>query len=147
MTILNIVLAVENVLAKYLFAYTNFWSFLFWLTAGLVVMWLSFLLIPRFRSDFTKIRFDAKLVGAGMAVALLFLVANLLYYGAVSLQFVSLVGALSATQPMFILAIALLITYIKPRFVREEMSKKTTLTKSIAVILVFAGTYLITVNS
>ena len=146
MTVLNIVIAAENVLAKYLFTYTNFWSFLFWLTIGLVAVRLSLLLIPRFRSDFARIRFDAKLVVAGIAVAMFFLVANLLYYGAVSLQFVSLVGALSATQPMFILAIALAISYIKPGFVREEMSKKTILTKSIAVILVFAGTYLITVN-
>lgn len=147
MTTLNIAIAVENVLAKYLFSYTNFWSFLFWLTLGLVAMRLSLLLIPSLRKDFARIRFDAKLVGAGIAVATLFLVANLFYYGAVSLQFVSLVGALSAIQPMFILAIAMVILYIKPRFVYEELSRKATVAKSVAAGLVFAGTYLLTLGT
>ncbi len=147
MTILNIVIAVENVLAKYLFTFTNFWSFIFWLTAGLITVRLSLLLVPRFRRDFAKIGFDRKLVGFGVAIAGLFLVANLLYYGAVSLQLVSLVGALSAIQPMFILAMALAISYMRPRFVYEELSRKATLTKTIAVILVLVGTYLLTLNS
>jgi len=147
MTILNIVIAVENVLAKYLFSFTNFWSFIFWLTAGLITVRLSLLLVPRFRRDFAKIGFDRKLVGFGVAIAGLFLVANLLYYGAVSLQLVSLVGALSAIQPMFILAMALAISYMRPRFVYEELSRKATLTKTIAVILVLVGTYLLTLNS
>jgi len=147
MTILNIAIAVENVLAKYLFSFTNFWSFVFWLTAGLIAVRLSLLLIPRFRRDFAKIGFDRKLVGFGVAIAGLFLVANLLYYGAVSLQLVSLVGALSAIQPMFILAMALAISYVRPRFVYEELSRKATLTKTIAVILVLVGTYLLTLNS
>ncbi len=147
MTILNIAIAVENVLAKYLFSFTNFWSFIFWLTAGLIAVRLSLLLIPRFRRDFAKIGFDRKLVGFGVAIAGLFLVANLLYYGAVSLQQVSLVGALSAIQPMFILAMALAISYMRPGFVYEELSRKATLTKTVAVILVLVGTYLLTLNS
>jgi len=147
MTTLNIVIAVENVLAKYLFSFTNFWSFIFWLTTGLIVVRLLLLLIPRFRAEFAKIGFDRKLVGFGVAIAGLFLVANLLYYGAVSLQLVSLVGALSAIQPMFILAIALAISHIRPGFVYEELSRKATLTKTIAIILVLLGTYLLTLNS
>jgi drug/metabolite transporter (DMT)-like permease len=147
MTMLNIVIAVENVLAKYLFSFTNFWSFIFWLTAGLIVVRLSLLLASGFRRDFAKIGFDRKLIGFGVAIAGLFLVANLLYYGAVSLQHVSLVGALSAIQPMFILAMALVISYIRPLFVYEELSRKATLTKTIAVIFVLLGTYLLTLNS
>ncbi|MGH9910409.1 MAG: hypothetical protein ACRD32_07185, partial [Nitrososphaerales archaeon] len=73
--------------------------------------------------------------------------ANMSYYSAVSLQLVSLVSALSAVQPMFILAMAVAILYLKPAFVSEELTKKAVITKSIAVVLVFAGTYLITLNS
>jgi drug/metabolite transporter (DMT)-like permease len=147
MTVLNITIAVENVLAKYLFEFTNFWSFIFWLTAGMIVIRLLLLIVPRVRNDFITIKFDSKLVTYGVSIALLFLAANMLYYGAVSLQFVSLVSALSSVQPMFILAMAIVISYLKPRFVYEELSKGAVLTKSIAVVLVFAGTYLITISS
>jgi len=146
MTVLNITIAVENVLAKYLFEFTNFWSFIFWLTAGMIVIRLLLLIVPRVRNDFMTIKFDSKLVAYGVSIALLFLAANMLYYGAVSLQFVSLVSALSSIQPMFILAMAIVISYIKPRFVYEELSKGAMVTKFIAVVLVFAGTYLITIN-
>ena len=93
------------------------------------------------------IKFHSKLIVYGIAIALLFLAANIFYYGAVSLQLVSLVSALSAIQPMFILVIVLAISYVKPRFVYEELSRKATLTKTIDVILVFLGTYLLTLDN
>lgn len=143
---LNIAIAVENVLAKYLFDFIHVWSFIFWLSAGLIVVRVLFLLVPRVRHEFMAIRFDAKLIAYGVTIALLFLAANMLYYGAVSLQLVSLVSALSAVQPMFILAMALIISYLKPGYVYEEMSKRATMAKAVAVILLFIGTYLLTVN-
>ncbi|MFQ5941783.1 MAG: EamA family transporter [Nitrososphaerales archaeon] len=148
MTTFNIAIAIENVLAKYLFDFTNFWSFVFWFTAGLIVIRLLLLLtIPRVRNEFRMIKFDRKLIGYGVAISVLFLAANMFYYGAVSLQFVSLVSALSAIQPVFILAMALAISYMRPGFVYEELSRRATLTKAIAVALVFLGTYLLTLNS
>jgi len=147
MLVFNVTIAIENVLAKYLFDFTNFWSFIFWFTAGVIVIRVLLLIIPGIRNGFKIIKFDRKLVGYGIAISLLFLAANMFYYGAVSLQFVSLVSALSAIQPMFILAMALAVSYMKPRFVYEELSGKATLTKAIAVILVFIGTYLLTLNS
>ena len=48
---------------------------------------------------------------------------------------------------MFILAIAVAVSYIKPGFVYEELSKSAIMTKSITVVLVFADTYLILINS
>ena len=146
MTVLNIAIAIENILAKYLFDFTNSWSFIFWLTAGMVVIRMLLLFVPKVRKEFMAIQFR-QLIGYGIAISLLFLVANMFYYSAVSLQLVSLVSALSAVQPMFILAMAVAILYLKPAFVSEELSKKAVITKSIAVVLVFAGTYMITLNS
>ena len=146
MTVLNVAIAIENILAKYLFDFTNSWSFIFWLTAGIVVIRMLLLVAPRVRKEFMAIQFR-QLIGYGVAISLLFLVANMSYYSAVSLQLVSLVSALSAIQPMFILAMVVAILYLKPAFVSEELSKKAVITKSIAVVLVFAGTYLITLNS
>jgi drug/metabolite transporter (DMT)-like permease len=147
MLVFNVTIAIENVLAKYLFDFTNFWSFIFSFTAGVIVIRVLLLIVPSIRNSFKIIRFDRKLVGYGIAISLLFLAANMFYYGAVSLQFVSLVSALSAIQPMFILAMALAVSYMRPGFVYEELSGKVTLTKAIAVILVFIGTYLLTLNS
>lgn len=144
---LNIAIAIQNILAKYLFDFTNFWSFIFWFTAGMITIRMLLLIIPRVRHDFMTIKFHSKLIVYGIAIALLFLAANMFYYGAVSLQLVSLVSALSAIQPMFILVIVLAISYVKPRFVYEELSRKATLTKTIAVILVFLGTYLLTLDN
>lgn len=146
MTVLNVAIAIENILAKYLFDFTNSWSFIFWLTAGIVVIRMLLLVVPRVRKEFMAIQFR-QLIGYGVAISLLFLVANMSYYSAVSLQLVSLVSALSAIQPMFILVMVVAILYLKPAFVSEELSKKAVITKSIAVVLVFAGTYLITLNS
>ncbi|MEM2759339.1 MAG: EamA family transporter [Nitrososphaerales archaeon] len=146
MTALNVIIAVENILAKYLFEFTNFWSFIFWVTAGIIAVRMLMLLIPNVRKELTAIKFKS-LIGYGVAISLLFLASNLLYYGAVSLQFVSLVSALSATQPMFILAMAIALTYLKPGFVYEELSRRAVISKSIAVVMVFAGSYMIMLNS
>ncbi|MGH9909120.1 MAG: EamA family transporter, partial [Nitrososphaerales archaeon] len=122
MTVLNIAIAIENILAKYLFDFTNSWSFIFWLTAGIVAIRMLLLFVPKVRKEFMAIQFR-QLIGYGIAISLLFLVANMSYYSAVSLQLVSLVSALSAVQPMFILAMAVAILYLKPAFISEELSK------------------------
>ncbi len=79
MTVLNVDIAIENVLAKYLFDFTNFWSFIFRLTAGMIAIRLLFLIGPRVRNDFMTIKFNNKLVGYGVVIALLFLTANLFH--------------------------------------------------------------------
>jgi drug/metabolite transporter (DMT)-like permease len=147
MIALNLVIAAENVIAKYLFDLTNFWSFIFWLTSGLIAIRIALLLMPSVRRDFTHMVFDRKVIGYGFATAFLFLASNMLYYGAVSIQLVSLVSALSAIQPLILLGMAVMISYVRPGYVHEELSKGTMLIKIVAVFLVFIGTYLITTSS
>ncbi len=141
---LNVALAVESIVAKYLLTFTDYWSYIFWFMLGLISMRILFLTDKRLRDRFKVIRFDKSIIVYGFAISMLFLLANLTFYYALSLQLVSIIVAVSATQPMVILLIIYIINR-KGNFVDEELSYKALIYKIVSSVLVILGIYILVI--
>jgi hypothetical protein len=75
--------------------------------------------------------------------ALIYLVAVLSFFYAISIGMISLVYAVVSTQPFFIFIYMLLMTKLAPKIVKEEIDKSTIILKLVAIFLIFFGSWLI----
>ncbi len=142
---LNLALSIEYILIKYILAYTNYWNYVFWFMTGLICMRMLFLLNTRLRSEFISIKFDKQLVCYGFSISMLFLIATLASSYAISLQSVSIIAAVSATQPMIILLLLYLLNKVRDNLIEEDLSLNTLIYKIISAILVVIGIYILAI--
>ncbi|GIU71121.1 MAG: hypothetical protein KatS3mg003_0600 [Candidatus Nitrosocaldaceae archaeon] len=138
---LNAALAIESIIAKYLLTITDYWSYVFWFMLGLISVRIALLIDKNNR----KIRFDKSLIIYGFTISLLFLFANLAFYYALSLQSVSIIVGISATQPMVILLLIYIFNRVRGSFVEEELSHKALILKILSSMLVILGIYILAV--
>ena len=141
----NFFIAVAYISAKHTFNVTGFWSAVLWLRlTGFVD--LAVLLLPSVRKDFAatfgsmKIKIK-KLIGFKMLLdASAFISSDF----AILLGSVSLVSALSnAALPLFVFALALLITIYFPSIIKEDIHKKSFIIKLAAIIRIIIGILLV----
>jgi drug/metabolite transporter (DMT)-like permease len=142
---LNVALAVESIVAKYLLTFTDYWSYIFWFMLGLISVRLSFLIDNRLRNRFKVIRFDKSIIVYGFSISILFLLANLTFYYALSLQLVSIIVAVSATQPIAILIMIYITNRVRGNFIDEDTSYKVLIFKIISSVLVVLGIYILAI--
>jgi uncharacterized membrane protein len=79
--------------------------------------------------------------GVRLAAAVAFILLN----WAISLGNVSLINALQGTQYVFLLLIVIMLAKKFPRFIDEEIGRGVILQKTIGVVLVGMGLYLLVV--
>lgn len=72
-----------------------------------------------------------------------FLAATLMVYEAFRLASASLVTAVTATQPTFVLLFSGLFTIYAPRILKEQFDRQTLALKVLAVLLIIAGVWLV----
>lgn len=134
-------IAIGYVTQEYVFSITNFWNAFFWLRVSMFSA-LCVLLIPSIRRDFintmekmpNKIR---ALVGFKMFTdfsAFLFLGFALLN-GPVAL--ISALG--NSIEPLFIFTITLVTSLYLPNIIKEDIDKKSIMTKLLALALIIIG--------
>ncbi len=143
MLLFNIILAVKSVIAKYLLFSTDYWSYLFWFMLGLILSRSILLINKEHRSILSNI--DKRLIMYGFTISILFLIANLAFYYAISLTFVSLVVTVSTIEPLIILLIIYIIDKIRRDFINEDITNKILIHKVIASLLVIFGIYILTI--
>jgi uncharacterized membrane protein len=56
---------------------------------------------------------------------------------------ITLISSVGATQPLFVLLFATILSYRFPRVLREELTRMDIALKVLGLIVIFAGTYLI----
>lgn len=142
---LDLIIAGKDVLAKFLFSYIDFWSYLFWLILGNFLGRPLFLLLPGTRRRFVA---NMKSLPSGI-ILLCFLncslacVSYVLYFKAISLTFVSLVSAILSVQPFLVFVFALLLGVFYPGLLNESVEWRGVVVKGIAGVTILIGTYLI----
>ena len=138
----SLLYAADTAIVKYALASVDFWNAFFWVRAGLIIASL-FLLVFNF-SEFKSTVRRAKKASFYSAISeSLVALASLVFYVAMSLGAVSLVSALGATQPFFVLLFATIVTLVKPKYVAEEIRKTTLLQKVIAISMIVIGSILL----
>jgi len=136
--------AISLVVTKYLLNFTDYWTIFAYARIG------TFLSIsPLFFFYFKDLVATLKEHGAKVVTVIglsesLSLSATLSITIASAVGFVTLVNALAAVQPFFILAIAAALSIFYPKILKEDVDKKTIALKLIAITIIFIGAMIIT---
>jgi transporter family protein len=142
----NLSFGVEQTLSKMsLDRISSFWPFLMMFMFGRFAVALPGLGIPSVRRKFTseirELNRDQVLtLGSG---SIMWSLAIVLFFYAVSLGPVTLVATTNLICPLFTLFFAILITRFRPEILREEIDNKTVALKLVAIVLIILGTCLI----
>jgi drug/metabolite transporter (DMT)-like permease len=121
------------------------WSIYFWINVGLFLSILPIILIKTITKNFVN---SFKKIGkrglSTLVVAQCVSVcSSVSYYIAISLGPVSMVSAIGSLQPFFVLIYSVLLTIFVPKFLKENLNKYNIFMKSIAIIFVLVGTWLL----
>jgi drug/metabolite transporter (DMT)-like permease len=142
---LDLIIAGKDVIAKFLFTYMDFLSYLFWFILGNIVGRPLLLLLPGVRRKFVA---DMKSLSSRICL-LCFINSSIvcagyvLYFNAVSLTYVSLVSAILSTQPFLVFLVATVLAVFYPYSLNERIERKGVIIKLIAVVMIIIGSYLI----
>ncbi|OHA00984.1 MAG: hypothetical protein A3C07_05145 [Candidatus Sungbacteria bacterium RIFCSPHIGHO2_02_FULL_47_11] len=145
--IFSFLFAVGDVISDFSLNYMNFWSFFFWASIGSVVSALLMLRFPKIRRDFrAEMRtLEMKVFLMILAVSVIYYIAEVFFYAALSLGPVSLVVAIVATQPMFTFIYSLGLSLYKPEFLREQTDGFNVITKFLGIIMIIGGAGLVAI--
>jgi len=123
----------------------DFYTIFIWVQIAGFITFFQFIPFRPFRSSLiTTYKITSKQIGvilvAEQAVAYVSVFA---YNYAIAHGPITLVSSVGATQPLFVLLFATILSYRFPRVLREELTKMDVVLKVLGLIAIFAGTYLI----
>ena len=135
---------VGSVISKYTLGFIDFYALTVWQLLGYLIFGPLFLLSRKVRKSFLKdIRvFNKKIIILMTLNALFYLIGVLSFYFAASIGMISLVYAITSTQPLFIFIYMLMMTRLAPKIVKERVDKSTISLKIIAISLIILGSWL-----
>ncbi|MBI4447608.1 DMT family transporter [Candidatus Woesearchaeota archaeon] len=145
MMLSNFAFAVNGVIAKYLLNFADFWTVFSYIRVGAV-----FALIPFAYFKFNELKMTVKENGKKVVALITFnqslnVFGNLFINIATAFGFVTLVSALGAVQPFFVLIFAVGVSiFISKKALEEEINKSSLLLKLSAIILIVIGAISIT---
>lgn len=138
--------ALVSIMEKFGLNVLDFISFYFWFALGSGATSILFLASDKLRLDFGTQFFiikNKKLLGPLFLLDCIALGSLLVGLYAVSQTYVSFVSALSNVQPFFILLFSLILSLIFPHIIKEEFNRRDIVIKLVAVLVIFAGGWLI----
>src|SRR3989338_2269729 len=140
MVLSALALATAEVIAKYLLSFTDYWHVFAYLrmAAFLAILPVAYLCSADLSAFWKSVGAVKKTVIIGInefstLVGVLFITV------AAGLGFITLVNALAAVQPFFVLLFTVLIGLFLPRIFVEELGRRTILLKFIAILCMFIG--------
>ncbi|MFH0835944.1 MAG: DMT family transporter [Candidatus Micrarchaeota archaeon] len=132
------------ILTKYLLNYSDYWTVFAYARTGGLLLIAPLLFIHWKDLKGVSRKFGVKAIAVGGLNEGINLIGVLAVTVAMSLGPATLVNALTATQAMMILVIAVALSVLKPDLLKEELSRKTIGIKAIAILLIIAGVYFAT---
>jgi drug/metabolite transporter (DMT)-like permease len=145
MILSSFLLAVYSVALKYLFSVQDFYTIFIWVQIAGFITFFQFISFRPFRDSLATTRKrTSKTIGvvlvAEQAIAYVSVFA---YNYAIAHGPITLVSSVGATQPLFVLIFATVLSYRFPRVLREELTRMDVGLKALGLVAIFAGTYLI----
>jgi uncharacterized membrane protein len=145
MILSSFLLALYSVALKYLFSVQDFYTIFIWVQIAGFITFFQFIPFRPFRSSLvTTYKITSRKIGiiivAEQAVAHVSVFA---YNYAIAHGPITLISSVGATQPLFVLLFATILSYRFPRVLREELTRMDVALKVLGLIAIFAGTYLI----
>lgn len=135
--------ACAEITSKYLLQTHDFWSVFVYMRIGVILSVIPF--AAKDHTEITKIinkqRFGL-IAFIGLS-ATLNILAVLFVIVASSKGYVTFVNAITQSQPIFVLLLTILLTYLAPHLLKEEQSIKILSKKLVSIFLVVAGVILL----
>lgn len=134
----------NSLLTKYLLGFTDYWTVFSYMRIG-----GGILLIPISYIYLSSLILVAKKHGkrfiATVATSEILTVFAMLFFTiAASIGYITLVSAVSAIQPFFVLLLTVILSMLYPSIMKEEISKSVMIVKISAIIIMFSGVILLT---
>ncbi len=138
-------MALSNVIFKYATYSLNPQSALFWGRIFLLLVVVAILLKPKTRKDFSAMihKIPTRIFAAILGNEFTALVGSLAIIYAFALSTATLVSALGAIYPLFVLMFEVIYHFIAPGFVRSDLRPHTLLVKVSSLILMIPGMVLV----
>lgn len=136
--------AVYALAAKYLLDFMNEWHLILWSSLGSLLAVLPLLLREPARREFAAyFRRGPFLLSALLADEVFDFLGRGAFIFAYAIGSVALVSSVAALQPFITLIYVIVLGLFVPGVLEEELDRKTIALKTIAVILIIAGVYLV----
>jgi uncharacterized membrane protein len=130
--------------AKYLLAFMDEWHLILWSSLGSMLAVLPLLGVEKIRKEaMTYFRSGPFLLCALMADEVFDFLGRGAFIFAYSFGSVALVSSVSALQPFITLIYVILLGLFVPGILQEELDRKTIALKTLAIVLIVAGVYLV----
>jgi len=147
MLIACIIIALALLFFKFGVGIQNFWYILPYEGLGIFFGAVGLLLFPQYNRLFvTHIKKIPKnAFGLMVMNEALFITARYCSFYALSLVSASIVGALSGTQPLFVLLYGIILSVWFPFILKEVITKETIVLKLISIVVLFIGVILLSI--
>ena len=147
MLLSSFLLAVYSVALKYLFSTQDFYTIFIWVQiAGFIAFFQLLSFRPLRGSLVTTYKATSKKIGVILVVEQAVAYISVFAYSyAIAHGPITLVSSVGATQPLFVLVFATLLSYRFPRVLREELTRMDLALKGLGLVAILSGTYLIQV--
>ncbi|MCX6707796.1 MAG: DMT family transporter [Candidatus Woesearchaeota archaeon] len=139
----SLAISVNSVVTKYLLGFADFWTVYAYMRIGVFVCIIPFCFMNFEDIKHAVKKHKAKAISWISISELLNLAAIFLSTIAVSIGYVTLVGALTSIQPFFVLAITVLMSIYVPKILKEEIGKSAIALKLAAIMIMFAGAMMV----
>jgi uncharacterized membrane protein len=144
MVLSSFAFALYEILFKFVAIEGGFWVATFWEYVGLFAFGLFIFLSSRkHRTDFLFLikRHNWKLFSTNITSESITIIGNMFANFALLLAPAALVMTVAGYQPIFVLLGSIILTVMFPKIVKENISFKHLLHKTLAILVVFLGTF------
>jgi drug/metabolite transporter (DMT)-like permease len=135
----------SDIISKSFLASSDFWSLIFWNYLGGIPI-VMFLLLQKSNRvhipDIRTLAVDRRALAILGATVIVYFVAEVAWFAAISQSPLSIVSAIGTTEPMFVLVFSAAINMLRPKSIADDLSGNTLLAKSLSVILIVSGAVL-----
>jgi len=140
----SLIITVESLMLKFALGSYDFQTVFYWNRIGVILGIIPVFLIYK-KSFFNTIKTKLKYGGIVTFSNLISEVALIVFIFAMSLGPLTLVTTIGATQPLFVLIMAVGLSILFPHIIKENIEKKSVGIKLLAIGLMIVGSYLVAV--
>ncbi len=143
MVLASVVMAINQVITKYLLGFADFWTIFGYIRIGAFAALVPSIImnIESFKSIYKKQ--GLRPFGFITASESLNVLGVLSITLAAATGFITLANALSSVQPFFVLLLTIIISVLYPQILKEEIGRSIVARKVVAIVIMFVGVILI----
>jgi len=146
MALSSLLYAVNFLFFKYFAIQVNFWVTSFWEYIGFAVFaFLLIVFVRVYREEFLKVMKTnrASVLTINGINEVINIIAKASFNFVSLLAPITLIWIINGLQPFFVFFYGIILTLVFPKISRENITKKALLQKILAIVIMFAGVYLI----